>query len=116
MRIYRIILSLAICFAACSKKEVEVPKDILSQEVMISVLSDMHYAEAMLQLKNLGQNDSTKRIATGYYKLVLEKHHLRQDQFQKSFNFYLSQPETMTAMYDSIITRLSTKNLAKVPQ
>jgi hypothetical protein len=116
MRKPLLILSCIIFFTSCSKKEEEIPKDILPQETMITVLSDMHYAEAMLQLKNLGQNDSTKRIATGYYKFVLAKHHIDQQQFQKSFKYYLSKPEITTDMYDSIITRLSTKNLAKVPQ
>lgn len=96
---------------ACDKKPVEIPAGVISRDSMIVILSDIHIAEAMLQLKNLTRNDSTKEIAFGYYKSVFDKHKITAAEFERSFNFYVQQPEMMSGMYDSIITRLSSRNL-----
>jgi hypothetical protein len=101
---------------SCEKKPLVVPADVLTKDTMIAVLADVHLAEAMLQLQNLGRNDSTRAIAVGYYKTVYAKHNITQQQFDNSFRFYLKQPEILSVMYDSVITRLSAQNLHPLPR
>src|SRR6187549_2455985 len=110
----KFLLPLLLLLAACSKKPVEIPSDVISKDSMIVILTDVHLAEAVLQLKNLSRNDSTKQIALGYYQWVFEKHKITPEQFNRSFDFYVKQPELMTTMYDSVITRLSARNLPPV--
>jgi hypothetical protein len=109
--IYRLLIVCAIVISSCEKKPVEIPKDVLSGEKLIPVLTDIHLAEAMLQIKNLGRNDSTRNIAYGYYADIFKHHNITPEQFKRSFDFYTSQPELMSALYDSVITQLSTRNL-----
>src|SRR6187549_2442590 len=107
------LISLSI-LAACSKKPVDIPQDIIAKDSMVVILTDVHLAEAVLQLKNLSRNDSTKLVAVGYYQWVFDKNKITPEQFNRSFDFYVRQPELMTTMYDSVITRLSARNLPPV--
>lgn len=116
MRRILLLLVSAFILQACEKKPVTIPADVLSRDTMIVVLADVHLAEALLQLQNLGRNDSTREIAVGYYKAVYDKHNITPEQFDRSFRFYVKQPEILTAMYDSVITRLSAQNLHTVPR
>ena len=97
--------------ASCTSKPVEIPPDVLSSNKLIPVLTDIHLAEAMLQIKNLGRSDSTRSIAYGYYAEIFRQHHITSEQFRRSMDFYMSQPELMSSIYDSVITQLSTRNL-----
>jgi hypothetical protein len=109
----RLLIPLFILFflAACTSNPVEIPPDVLSSDKLIPVLTDIHLAEAMLQIKNLGRNDSTRAVAYGYYAEIFRQHKITAEQFRRSMDFYVSQPDLMSAMYDSVITQLSTRNL-----
>lgn len=111
------ILSVLI---GCSKKEVEVPDDVIPRDSMIVILSEIHLAEATIQVLNVDLNDSTKIASLGFYRHIFLKHNISQDLFKKSFDYYRSEPAYFHAMYDEVITHLSedqAKNasLPKVP-
>ena len=96
-----------IILSSCSREKEEVPSNIMPQKKMIEVLSDVHYTEATIQLRNLNYSDSTRKIAYGYYKEVFQKHQITPEQFKESFEWYKSHPEVMNDMYKEIITHLS---------
>jgi hypothetical protein len=98
------ILSLLI---SCSKKEVEIPDDVIPRDTMIVVLAEIHLAEATIQVLNVELNDSTKKAAVGLYRHIFSKHKITQANFKKSFDFYRNEPTYLHAMYDEVITRLS---------
>ena len=102
-----LILSGMIILSSCSREKEEIPSNIMPQKKMIEVLSDVHYTEETIQLKNLNYSDSTRKIAYGYYKEVFQKHQITPEQFKESFEWYKSHPEVMNDMYKEIITHLS---------
>lgn len=100
---------------SCSKKEEVVPADILPADKMIPVLADMHLAEATIQLRNYGHNDSTKNLAYGFYRFIFQKHKLTEAEFHKSFTWYSQRPEKMHAIYQEVLSELSRKQASVTP-
>lgn len=100
-------LFLLSCVFACSKKPVEVPADVIPRDSMIVLLAEIHLVEASIQVLNVDVNDSTQSAAYGLYRYVFTKHHITQEKFKRSFDFYRSEPAYFHQMYDEVITKLS---------
>lgn len=106
MRKIGIIFILSVLIG-CSKKEVEIPNDVIPRDTMIVVLAEVHLAEATIQVLNVDLNDSTKIASFGFYRHIFSKHNITQELFKRSFDFYRSEPAYFHTMYDEVITRLS---------
>lgn len=106
MRKIGIVFILSVLIG-CSKKEVEIPDDVIPRDTMIVVLAEIHLAEATIQVLNVDLNDSTKIASFGLYRHIFSKHKITQELFKKSFDFYRSEPAYFHAMYDEVITYLS---------
>ncbi len=106
MRKIGIVFILSVLIG-CSKKEVEVPDDVISRDSMIVILAEIHLAEATIQVLNVDLNDSTKIASFGLYRHIFSKHKITQELFKKSFDFYKSEPAYFHTMYDEVITNLS---------
>lgn len=109
---YLLIAGIAL-ITACSRQKEEIPSDIMPQDKMIKVLSDVHYTEATIQLRNLNYSDSTRKIAYGYYKEIFQKHQITPEQFKESFDWYKKHPEIMNEMYKEVLTHLSEEQATK---
>ncbi|MFN0187458.1 MAG: DUF4296 domain-containing protein [Bacteroidia bacterium] len=101
-----IVLMLSLFFG-CSKKQVEVPSDVISRDTMIVVLAEIHLAEASIQVLNVEVKDSLRAVSFGLYNYIFSKHNITQELFKKSFDYYRSEPAYFHAMYDEVITHLS---------
>lgn len=106
MRVALFFFSIMLLIA-CSRPEVIVPSTVISRDSMISILSDMHLAEAAIQLRNLGSSDTARAESYARYRYVFRKYNISAEQFRQSFSFYRSQPEYFNKMYKEVITRLS---------
>lgn len=96
-----------LLLVSCSKKEEVKPSTILDAKTMTSVLAEVHFTEATIQIRNLNSTDSTKKIAYQYYKNVFDKNKTDVVTFKKSFDWYKDRPELFTVIYDSVLTRIS---------
>ena len=103
-----IIVCALLVFHSC-KEEVkeQIPPGILPQNKMISVLTDLQLVEATIQLNSMAISDSSRKIAEGYYKYVFDKNRITAIQFDSSFRYYSSRPKELSAVYDSVLARLS---------
>lgn len=109
-----VILGFSILYS-CSPSEEKVPDNLIKREQLIPLLADLQYAEAIIQLKNLSYTDSTKAIAYGHYKDVLEKHHISAEQFTETFEWYKKHPKEMSELYKEVLTQLSKDAATKKP-
>ena len=103
---YRLILIIiSVLIVSCDSKEISVPDDVIPKEKMVQVLADIHIAEATVNYKSVG--DTVKPNIENYYSDVFKKHSITQDQYRKSYQFYLDNPSMMNKMYDEVINELS---------
>jgi hypothetical protein len=100
-------IGLILGIASCSDKK-KVPSDVLGREEMEAVMWDMIQADRYSA--TYFHSDSIKRrdIKTETLKLydqVFQIHDISQEEFVKSYKFYLSRPDISKAMFDSIYTK-----------
>lgn len=103
MRLITAIGIIIFCFGAGCTNQYKVPADILSREKMEAVLWDMivadRYSSAILI------KDTTKNIREETFKMyeqVFSIHKVSQQQFVKSFKWYLERPDIAQVMLDSL--------------
>ena len=98
---YTYIVFFALCFVACNNKEKEnIPTGILSKEKMVAVITDLHIAEAAINL-NLLTADSLYNI--------YEKNKITKAQYDSSFKYYTMNPDLLLKIYDEVLNEISKK-------
>jgi len=105
---YILIGLIAASMEACSAPKVTIPDDVLSQDKMVSILADVHLAEAAITLK-FTNKDTSKLQAQEFYDFIYKSHKTTKEQFNKSYDFYTSHPELLNKIYDDVLTELSKK-------
>ncbi len=103
---YPFILFLMIFFS-CTKKPVTIPETVLSREEMVSVLVDIHLAQALAGVNQF--NDSAHYSLSDYSSSVFSRHHITREKYIQSLEFYTDHPELLDEMYTEVINELSKK-------
>lgn len=105
MRIVLFLL-LLLTFIACGKKN-KVPKNILSQEKMETVVWDVIQADEFLKdyilNKDSTLNDTVESIKM--YDRVFRLNNTTRDEFSRSFQYYTSHTALMKELLDSLNVR-----------
>ena len=100
---------------SCATSEEKAPDNIIKREKLIPLLADLQYTEAIIQLKNLSYTDSTKAIAYGNYKFILDKHKISPEEFTSTLDWYKNHPKEMSELYKDVLTQLSKDAATKKP-
>jgi hypothetical protein len=105
MKLNRLIFFLLL-FSACNDQDPEkIPAEIISRDTMISILADLHIAEA--RIINAGPVFRDKTLKSAYLQQVLTRAAIDSSRFLKSFEFYSDHPEIFSGMYEQVIVEIS---------
>lgn len=96
----------AIFFACSAPDRNAIPQDVMNKQLMESVIFDMHVAEGVITTEKM-QGDSSHRKVLGLYQKVFKKYGITQEQFYKSYDFYVQHPVLLDSIYNNIISNLS---------
>ncbi len=110
-----IAFACTLTIISCNKSQEKIPNNLIQRKKLIPLLADLQYAEAIIQLKNLSYTDSTKAIAYGNYKFILEKHKIAPEDFTTTFDWYKNHPKEMSELYKEVLTQLSKDAATKKP-
>ena len=94
---------LILLCVSCSRT---VPKNIIDQDKMQDVLTDVLLAEGFTE--NFLLLDTSKKRdewLAGEYSKVMAIHQITQDQFRKSLDYYKSKPDEFKIIIDSVNQR-----------
>lgn len=103
MKNYFPFLFFTVSLFSCSGKN-KIPKDVLPQKEMVSVLWDLFRSDQFLTAyvlpadTSLQKKDETIR----YYQEIFKLHKTDKATFQKSFSFYETHPALMKQLLDSL--------------
>jgi len=103
--VYFLMVSFSLLFASCSQNE-KVNKDIINKDTLINVIVDMHLGDAIL----LEPTVISKQIVINkqeYYSAILKKHSIKQEDFQKSVDYYSQSPEKYEKLYETVVERIT---------
>ena len=101
---------LCVCFLiffSCDKRPIEKPEDLIGEEKMISMLTDIHLAEATFISRHHQDSLLRKSSSANFYYSVLEKYQVADTVFEKSYVFYLSRPKKFEKMYWQVMNKLN---------
>lgn len=98
-----------VFLVSCQNPE---PKNLLSPEKMQDVLWDVVRAQSLAT--TLGKNDSTLKVDAEIKVLsekVFEIHHISEQTFNDSYNWYIAHPEVFQKILDSLQSRKQKQNI-----
>jgi len=105
MNTLKIFLSLFMVFGmvSCNTNEANIPPNILSDHAMIPIMVDIHVVEgARNGALILGDTNGIE----DYYDKIYRKHHITEQQFKESFDFYSSNPDIFIPIYEKVLDSL----------
>jgi hypothetical protein len=95
---------------ACSAVDDTKPENLLPEETMVNVLTDIHLTEARVGQMGLRSIDSSNIVYNRLEKQIFRKYKLDTAQYNASYRYYSTHPREMEAVYKEITGRLQ-KNL-----
>ena len=101
LRIYGLVLLIAILFAACSKT----PGGVLSEKEMQKVVTDMVLAEAMINTNPKVFTDDSAKIVL--YQSVFDKHEITQALYDSSLIWYGQNLDIYMKLYERVTADLN---------
>ncbi|SOD95442.1 DUF4296 domain-containing protein [Spirosoma fluviale] len=102
--------------AACTAPENKPPENLLTEEQMASILTEVHMAEAKISRINLRSIDSSNIVYKHLESAIFKKNGVDTATYRKSYIFYSSHPADMEAIYQRVTERLKKKVDAHTPK
>ncbi len=99
-----IFLTALVILCACSTNEA--PEDLIGTEKMVKVLTEVHLLETKINNLSIDPYDSTKAVYNHYEKLLFEDLGITQDQYERSFNYYVDNPNEFEKIYNAVVDTL----------
>jgi hypothetical protein len=85
------------------------PPGIIKEGQMISLLTELHIIDGSMY--NTSQApDSLYKYGLGKYLDLFKKFHTDSAQFRKSFKYYTSNPDELSAMYEQVYANIQQKS------
>lgn len=99
------LIFFVVALISCDKPYIEKPDKLVSKKKMIDMLVDVHLAEATfnhMRFDSIVRNSSS----ANFYYSVLEKYHVPDSVFEKSYVYYASDPKNFEKMYREVVNKL----------
>ncbi|WP_199141107.1 DUF4296 domain-containing protein [Pedobacter sp. ASV12] len=83
-----------------------IPKELIQPDKMEKVLFDIHVVDGYISTMSPGA-DSTKKIASAFYKGIYKKFQIDSALYNQSMNYYYQHPDILKKIYDNVTTQLN---------
>jgi len=103
------ILLLVLIFISCGNEpEIVKPDNLLEKEQMIEVLYDLGLAEAAYRGRHHKDTIAEEKVRQRVFYNFSE-HGVSKEQFEKSYDYYMKNPEVLVEIYNEVLARYSTR-------
>ena len=106
MRLLTFVLFLfLLSFTSCVNND-KIPPGIVVRDSMPRILWDIAVADQFSKqfiIKDSAKIDARQETMK-VYQQVFQVHHITRDEFEKSYQFYVSRPDLMKIIYDTLFT------------
>ena len=106
----KVLLLFAIVILAACNGDSGKQKGPLSEDEIVDILADYHFAQSYHELKGLPQDTMFLYTNRHFYEILEEKGIDPQD-FKSSFDWYLSHPDAFHELYNKVITTIDSTAL-----
>jgi ferritin-like metal-binding protein YciE len=103
------IISFILCVTllSCGSPQTNIPNDILSENIFIDLLKDIHLAEAKFELHKTKGMENAKNELAHNYSAIYETHEITADDFDKTLDYYAQHPEQLEKIYTRVLEQLT---------
>jgi hypothetical protein len=106
MKLFLPIFILCLLLASCGdKSKIKIPKDILSQDSMVEVITDVHLVQASQRMGMVIDTADTGTFTSFNY--VWKKHRITENDYKKSLDFYTHNTSVLDSIYEKVLNNLS---------
>lgn len=99
-----IFLTALVIVCACS--DPEAPEDLIGQDLMVKVMIEVHLLEARINKVPIDPVDSTQAVYEHFEKQLFDDLGISQDQYERSFNYYVDHPNEFEKIYNAVVDTL----------
>lgn len=99
-----IFLTALVIVCACADQEI--PQDLINQDEMVKVMIEIHLLEAKINNTPVDPADSTQAVYDHYEKLLFQDLGITQEQYERSFNYYVDNPNQFEKIYTAVVDTL----------
>lgn len=100
MKFFKVIF-LFIAFVSCQSNETEIPKNLIPEEELISILADIHIMDAASK-QNIIDNNHKIKIKHEQFLGVLQFHNVSKDQFDSTISYHKDNPTYFLKIYEKV--------------
>ncbi len=101
----KLFLTVLVIVSACSTKS-EPPEDLIPEDQMVSILVEVHLLESKVKNLSIKDTDSAKVVYEHYEKLLFADFNITQDQYERSFNYYIDNLDEFKDVYTIVVDTL----------
>ena len=102
-----ILPAIFLLILSCEKPIIEKPENLIKEDKMVEMLTDIHLAEATFSNRRYQDTLLSKSSSANFYYSVLDKYQIPDSVFEKSFIFYASQPKKFEKMYRQVMNKIN---------
>ncbi len=99
--LYIFIFTLVLSWQSCQNR----PKNVLNQDEMVSLLTDLHKLEGSLVVKSYSSSDP--KVDEKYYNALFMKYGITKADFDSSLVWYVHNPKKFTKIYGRVVENLT---------
>jgi len=101
---YFLIISTLQLSCTDGQADIRTPENFTKEEI-VSILADVHIADAYLAKQKRKDNRFMQR-SDQYYGSLFKKHHIDREKFEAIIRFYADKPKDLEKLYDGVLEQL----------
>ena len=101
------LLSTFILFGCAEEELTTPPENLIVQESMVKVLTDICKVEARFQRRLGTRGNNNSELVYHNYNVIFDAHNIELNNFKSSYEYYQESPQKMQELYDSVIVHLT---------
>ncbi len=103
-----IALLLSSCYTE-NKPEVKPPEKLLSEDIIIDILTDIQLAEGIIVNRRSSKTTVPKSFKDSIYQVIFDHYQITARELNENLDYYNNDPEQMEEIYEEVLSRLSQK-------
>ncbi|WP_345240434.1 DUF4296 domain-containing protein [Nibrella saemangeumensis] len=101
-----VLPGLLLVIWSCRPSTDKKPANLIPEEKMVNVLTDIHLAEAQVGKLALGSPDSSAVVYKRLERDIFKKHKIDTTTYNQSYTYYSSRPKLMEQIYKQVVENL----------
>jgi len=99
------LIGIILILLACDNRPSQ-PKDAIDEATMAKILAEIHLTEAKVGRLSFKDYDSTKFAYKYLEQQIMIKYKTDTARYRASYNYYVTNPEQMTKLYENVLKNL----------